>query len=797
MKFNALVFIFFNIICLFLAVKVFAQHGEVIFKVNDRWSNSPLPFAIIQLKSEDGTIEKAIANKAGVVSFGKLKRDKYDVIGSYVGYQTKDTLITIHADSDKIFLISLTPDIKNLNEVEVKSKKPYLMMSKGKLILNLQDSPLAKTGNLWNTLKYAPTVETSVTGKLTIKNQSVAVYLDGRRIYLTGVELMNYLKSIDAGNTEQIEIISHPGAAYPSDIQTVINIISAKLKQDGMRNVISGTGAIGKFARYSLSDNLIVNKGPYNFQVNYNFSDSKLEDKKFYNTLNMNIYPWETTQLTQTQQTQHRVSANLNVNTGKNTILTFYTEIQPNHLSVTSNSNNGEPTPARVNTKDSIFLSSSKIKNQTFSAFFQTSLETKWDSTRKSFRVQLEYFNNPRKYTNDYNTSNFLNGGFLRVKNLMDSLPQDVKTFVASSEYRSILFKGEMTAGLRFSTTDLTNFNQTISLTDHDVIAVSSLKYLENNYAGFVNWAKEFDQFYISAGARFEELTVHINNQDGSLPDRYKLFSYLPSFLMQWKLNKIHVLELSYKKNIVKPDYFQLNSFKRYSGNSIADFQGNENIKPQTNHTLDLTWTRANALSVSGGIVFMKNFISTLFLKDSANNLYEQYTNFSKTKLYYLNVAYVTNIVSFWQIRLNANSFLIDAKFNGIQSENATPSVNLTYTNSFSLPKNWVIETAAFVNNTFKDGFFEHQKYGNAQLAIQKNLPASNLTFTVSGNLRLGADQSNKSLYNHINYADRGYSDTNIASLNISWNFGKTTVKSVDKQKSESDEVKQRIKDRN
>ncbi|WP_367866778.1 outer membrane beta-barrel protein [Pedobacter sp. WC2423] len=801
MKYKNKLFIVLQIIFIVLtfSLSAWCQESSLIVQVNDQFLNEPLSSALVVIRNTNGEIKSGSTNKAGQVIFKDLRFESYRATINYVGYEkVTDTLIKISKPGAEKIVIFLKPHIEDLKQVEIKSHKQYIIMNKGKITLTLENSPLGKATDVWNILKYAPSVETSITGKLTIKNQTTTVFVDGRRIYLSGIDLMNYLKSIAPVNIQNIEIISHPGVAYPSDVQTVINIKSKKNQQDGIKNFTSATGSKGIHYRYMLTDNIIYNRGPFNLQVNFNHHESDLQEKKIINTINQPDNIWETNQITNTLQKQNRISANITYNSAKNTVISFYTELNPGISRISTNSNNGDPTQERIEARDSIFQFLSKINMKSSSHLMQTSLETKWDSTRQSFKIQAEYFGNPRKLSNNYNTSNFSKGMFVNTKNLSDSLPQKIKTIVGSIEYRRGLFFGELTLGTRLSNTNLINHNKTFSYIDNRVVSQSDLNYDENNYAGFIDWSKQFKNTYISLGNRLENLDIKINNYDGHESVKFHLFSYLPSFLFQQKLDATNVIEISYKKNVIKPDYFQLNSYKRYNGNSLVYFQGKDDIQPQVNNTFDLTWTQSNGIIISTGFVLMKNLISTLYVKDSQNVLYEQYTNFSNTRALYLNASYVKTFRDFWQIRLNGNSFFINGtELQDIIRVKSTPSVNLAYINSLTLPKNWVVETALVWNNKFKDGFFEHGSTSSGQLAVQKNMPKQNLTITLSGSLRFGTDQSNRALYNNIYYKDRTYSDSNVASINISWNIGKLSVKNVAKQKSESDESKQRIKDRN
>src|SRR5699024_7970740 len=175
---------------------------------------------------------------------------------------------------------------------------------------------------------------------------------------------------------------------------------------------------------------------------------------------------------------------------------------------------------------------------------------------------------------------------------------------------------------------------------------------------------------------------VVANNITYNLKDKFHLFTAFPNLLVQWSQNKKSSWIFTYKKSFTRPNYYQLNPYDRFSGNNSVEFRGNESIKPEIDHTIDLTWTNNRNLSLSIGLQINKNFISTIILKDSTNKYYVKYDNF-QARAYYLNIYYSISPLKFWQIRLNAQALYLDVtSYPGVKRGKLSPAGNISLSNS-------------------------------------------------------------------------------------------------------------------
>ncbi|MBW8683175.1 outer membrane beta-barrel family protein [Chitinophaga rhizophila] len=773
--------------------EVYAQTCTVV--ILDSQTKHPLPAATVAVKGNGLPNTVLTTNNKGIATLKTISEGQYAVSISYLGYNTLDTAILIKRQQDPLQFL-LSPSISALKGVTAVAKKPYLVLNKGKMILNVSESALATAGNAWDVLRYAPTVETSVSGKLNIRAQAATVYVDGRRIYLQGDELLQYMQGINGAEIDQIEIINHPGPSYPADVQTVISVKTKRLRSRGMRNTLMLAGIQGIYPRYNITERLDVSTRSLDIQAGYSFTHFQKGTTSYFETLQGEIYPWNVKQYNKTRQDNQRAYINTALHLPGGSLLTFYGELPINSNDAVIKSGNGLATSDRISKGDSVFRFHSAVHNKTIMPFAQLSFEKKWDSSRQAVKLQAEYLYNDRKYTNLYSISNFRDTGFIRERFLKDSLPQQLRTLVFSGSYNRRMWEGELNSGVRYSQTRLDNDNKTVSLLSDKTLALSDLIYKERNYALFSTWAKQRGKLYYEAGLRYEHNSVTAWNNgkyDSAAPTISVL---LPSALLQWQISETHALILSYKRVVMKPDYFQLNSFSRFTDNTTAVFQGNQSIRPQLNNDIDLTWQAGSLLTLSAGAQMAKDFINIIFLRDKNNQLYQQYSNFDRANIFYLNTTFAADVTGFWQMRLNTNSFLADIRYKSVPRSRATPSLNMSYQNSFTLPFHIKLEAALSYNNTFSDGFFRHAEYAVADVAVRKQIPASNLTISLSGSTVFGPNETNRAIYNNIQYNDRIYHDARFARFILTWTLGKQTIRSIKKGTSASEGDQKRIKEK-
>ena len=143
-------------------------------------------------------------------------------------------------------------------------------------VVNVEAAVTNTGSSALEVLEKSPGVQVDKDGNISLKGkQGVIILLDGRPSYLTGQELANMLKGMQASQLEQIEIMTNPPAKYDAAGNSgVINIKTKKNKAKGFNGSV--TAGVGQGMYFKTNENLSLNyrKGKVNLFSNYSFGKS-------------------------------------------------------------------------------------------------------------------------------------------------------------------------------------------------------------------------------------------------------------------------------------------------------------------------------------------------------------------------------------------------------------------------------------------------------------------------------------------------------------------------------------------
>jgi iron complex outermembrane recepter protein len=174
---------------------------------------------ITLLKAKDSsTVKMAVTDQEGQYLFENPPKGKYLVAVSAVGYEKQYSApFTISAENPVIELpaIVLNQRNNNLKAVTISARKPLVEQKIDRTVVNV-DAFISNTGaNALEALEKSPGVQVDKDGNISLKGkQNVIVLIDGRPSYISGADLANMLKGMQASQLEQIEIMTNPPARY-------------------------------------------------------------------------------------------------------------------------------------------------------------------------------------------------------------------------------------------------------------------------------------------------------------------------------------------------------------------------------------------------------------------------------------------------------------------------------------------------------------------------------------------------------------------------------------------------------
>ncbi|HVF97647.1 MAG TPA: hypothetical protein VM871_10010, partial [Flavisolibacter sp.] len=152
---------------------------------------------------------------------------------------------------------------KSLTTVTVAAAKRPIEVYPDKTVLNVDAQPAAIGQNALEFLRQAPGVVVDAADNIQMNGKNgVTVLIEGKATQLSAQDLAQLLKSIEASNIKQIELITNPSAKY--DAAGNAGIINIKLKKsltDGFNGNVTGSWVQSIHARQNGTTNLNWRKG--------------------------------------------------------------------------------------------------------------------------------------------------------------------------------------------------------------------------------------------------------------------------------------------------------------------------------------------------------------------------------------------------------------------------------------------------------------------------------------------------------------------------------------------------------
>src|SRR5258706_6049153 len=256
------------------------KSGKVSGTVVDGNAKTVESATITLHRTRDSSVVKmSVADRTGKFVFDGIDEGKYFVSITAVGHQKGfSEVFEINSRNSSVVLktIELIPQAKSIEGVTVSSKKPLIEQKIDRTIVNVEAS-LTNVGNsALEVLEKSPGISVDKDGNISLKGKAgVVIYIDGRPSYLSGADLANLLRSMNASQLEQIEIMTNPPAKYDAAGNSgVINIKTKKNKQFGYNGSITSGYTQGRYARFNDGFNFNYRNGKLNLfsNLNYNYN---------------------------------------------------------------------------------------------------------------------------------------------------------------------------------------------------------------------------------------------------------------------------------------------------------------------------------------------------------------------------------------------------------------------------------------------------------------------------------------------------------------------------------------------
>ncbi|MDB5142239.1 MAG: hypothetical protein JWQ66_952 [Mucilaginibacter sp.] len=776
----------------------------------------PMMYATASLiNAQDSSIVKgAISNEQGVYSFDHIKKGKYVIKASTVGYEkvvSQPVVVPDNSSTVKVPQLKMQPNPHSLNTVSITAAKPLIERKSDRMVMNVENSVLAAGNSAMDILERAPGVTIDKDDNISLKGkQGVTVMINDKLTYLTSAQLATLLRSTDGNTIQSIEIITNPSAKYDAAGNSgIINIKLKKNKQTGTNGSLTlGTG-YGSHWRDNQTLQLNHKEGKLNVFGTFSHDDNTREHQ-----LNIKRIVTDSTgaktyfnQFSSMPSENHNNSYRLGADyelTSKNTIGFLVNGYFNNEH---DNNVNNTYVGTQPNTVDSYLNTLSQI-NQTYHNF-ALNLNDKFeiDTTGQQLSIDLDYSKFNNNSNAHYDTYFYLPDGSQQMAPtfLRNETPSTISIRTAKVDYTLPINKSlKLETGFKLSDVKTDNNLQAQKQVNgafvNDTTLTNRFIYDEKIDAGYINLTKSYKNTSVQAGLRAEYTSSNgdlVTNNE-VVPRHY--LDFFPSVFINHTINDKNEIGINYSRRIDRPGYDDLNPFVYYLDQYTYE-KGNPFLNPQYTNNFELNYTYNHTINVSLGYSRTSDAITQILLTDPVSKAtFQTNLNLQTQISYNINVNTPFTINKWWSGNANVNAFYLGFKSDsllGATLNKGQYAYQLKLMNTFQVAKGYKAELMGNYQSALTYGIF----YIKPQYSIDAGISHSfadkraNLKLAMSDifNMRRNDVTSH---YQTNDLDIRQKNESRVTRLTFTYNFGSTKIKMRDHQ-SGADDLKGRVKGNN
>ena len=266
--------IYFLLMLLIQTISISAQ-SVISGKITNNDSSPIVGATILLSNGMDSTyITGTTSDLDGRFKMINVKSGNYFLSLSMIGYKKANIPLQIKESMNlELGDITLEEDSYILSTVNIIGKRPPIKAEPGKMTVNLSSALLSTDGNILDALRKLPGVIVQNDGTIILNGKSGAnVLMDDKVTYLSGENLINYLRSIPASSIENIELISQPSSKHDaSGSSGIINIQKKKIKEQGISLTASSGLEQGKHTKGNENLTLNFHHNKLNMYADYSY----------------------------------------------------------------------------------------------------------------------------------------------------------------------------------------------------------------------------------------------------------------------------------------------------------------------------------------------------------------------------------------------------------------------------------------------------------------------------------------------------------------------------------------------
>ncbi|MCB0663032.1 MAG: TonB-dependent receptor, partial [Saprospiraceae bacterium] len=236
----------------------FSQNASIKGQLQDA-DGAAITFAnVVLYNTVDSNIVKVeTTDESGLFRMMALPTGKFYLKASYVGLSdlTKSDINLSEDTEMDLGVLAFKPASVELAEATVTASRAMVEIKPDRTVFNVEGTINSVGDDGLSLLRKAPGVTVDNNDNVSVLGRSgVLIYVDGKRLPLSGSDLSNYLQNLTADQIDRIDIITNPGAKYEAEGNA--GIIDIRLKRDkrfGANGSLNATYSQGKYHRANIS----------------------------------------------------------------------------------------------------------------------------------------------------------------------------------------------------------------------------------------------------------------------------------------------------------------------------------------------------------------------------------------------------------------------------------------------------------------------------------------------------------------------------------------------------------------
>lgn len=620
-----------------------------------------------------------------------LAAGEYRLVVDFVGYKSIDRTIKVAGVTD-LGTLSMQEASTEIGEVVVKAQMIRREADRFVVDVANSDSAIGKDGE--ELLRQSPGVwiqddNISVNGASGTK-----LYVNEREMKLTGVDLLNYIRSLKAEDIAKIEIVPQTGADHDANSSGgAIKITLRRRLENGVMGTVGIYSGLGKYGH-----------DPYPYaRINANVGKFTLSGAvSYYNSKHVFLADEQTDYLSSSSRMTSSTDDEMRGDEFATNFSVVY-QANPKHsigfdYSWFNNKENDYnvsstrfDTPADTRLSSSIYDGNSDRTTHyaTFNYIFKT------DSLGSMFKVLADYHSRDGLDTHSNSTRINAGGGDI------DSLYNDrTKTFfrvATASVARERVFSKEwqLKYGAKYTYNEINSAAQYRYLLGQEwvpsVVSDHDISYTENISAAYAIASFRKGRWSAVMGLRGEYTKALGKGSDVS----QEYFSLFPNANLSYALDKEgkHSLVAQYSRTISRPSFWNLTPTRT----QISDYTyqtGNALLDPSYNNRISLTGVFAYKYSITLAAAIQTDAIQQMVVADENDPrmLNLTYVNLPKLNNYTASIYLPFAVTKWWDWNFNLTGILAEQQLTLGAPIEFNKYAQVTSNMTFKLPKNFFID---------------------------------------------------------------------------------------------------------